>query len=502
MLAVAAGTASALLLQSATAVAIMVSNFVSAKTLGAVVGLVILLGADVGSAIVAKVLLAKQDFMIPMLLLCGVALFLRGQKHKVRQVGRILIGLALIFVSLDMIRNAADPLINNAGIASAMTYLGNDLATAFIVGAIFTWLVHSSVAAVLLVATLVGQGLMPLPAAAGMVLGANLGGVIIAYVLTMSSDVLARRMILANALLRGGGAAGVLAILALYGINLDWLGQSAVAQVINLHVVFNLGLAVLALPFLKPALTVTTAILPDDVQQSKIGVRRTALETSTLGQPDQALGCASREILHMGEVVLSMLSSTMPLYDVWDKERAQAIQKEEQSVRRAHNEVKLFLARLNRSDLDEAQAQRSIELSSLAMNLDAASDTISRNMLDLARRLNSETVKFSPEGWQDLNDFYDRVLGNIQSALNVIMTQEIDAARALIADKDAVRQIEQDFQRKHLRRLQKGSVASVETSNIHQETLRTLKQVNAFFALIGQHVLAESGILLNSRLVQ
>lgn len=500
LLAALSGMFSALLLQSATAVAIMVSNFVSVGTLGVVIGLAVLLGADVGSALVVKVLLVKQTFMVPLLLLLGVGLFLRGQKRQVRQVGRIFIGLALIFVSLDMIRNATEPLLDSTGTSAVMGYLGTDLATAFIAGAIFTWLVHSSVAAILLIATLVSQQLMPQSAAIAMVLGANLGGVIIAYVLTLSSGILARQMILANALIRGGGAIGLLALLWYYGVSLSWLGNTEVAQVINLHLAFNIGINLLALPFLKPAIAATKTLMPDQAKPNTNRARPSALDNATLKQPDQALVCASREILYMGEVVAGMLRTTMPLYQTWDSTQAKTIRADEKDVRKSYNDVKLFLARINRTEFDEGHGKRSLDLSTLAMNIDAASDVISRNMLILAQRLEHETVKFSSEGWLELSDFHDRVMGNLQSALNVMMTQEVDAARALVSDKDTVRQIEQDLQRRHLKRLQKGAVESIQTSNIHQETLRALKQVNTCFALIGNPILIETGALLESRL--
>ena len=102
-------------------------------------------------------------------------------------MGRILIGLALIFLSLDLIRDASAPLVQSAAAASAMTYLSNDLITAFLLAAIFAWLVHSSVAAVLLFATLAAQGLLPGAAANAMVLGANLGGSVIAVMLRQGS---------------------------------------------------------------------------------------------------------------------------------------------------------------------------------------------------------------------------------------------------------------------------------------------------------------------------
>ena len=172
--------------------AILISSFVAKSGLAAVSGLAILLGADLGSAIVAQLLMVRLSFLTPLLLLIGVSLFLRANGSSGRQVGRILIGLSLIFVSLDMIRASTGPIMANPGTQMVMEYLGRDLLTAFIIGATFAWVVHSSVAAVLLFVTLASQSILPLMAAAAMILGANLGGALIAYVLTLSAPIISR----------------------------------------------------------------------------------------------------------------------------------------------------------------------------------------------------------------------------------------------------------------------------------------------------------------------
>ena len=184
LLAAATGMGAAVFLQSSTAVAVLVSNFVAKGGLATAVGLAILLGADVGSAVVTQLLMVRQPILIPILLLIGVTIFQRASGSN-RQVGRILIGLALIFVSLDMIRVATGPLVDNPATQTVMAYLGRDLLTAFALGAGFAWIVHSSVAAVLLFVTLAAQAVLPVSAAVAMILGANLGGAFIAYVLAV-----------------------------------------------------------------------------------------------------------------------------------------------------------------------------------------------------------------------------------------------------------------------------------------------------------------------------
>lgn len=497
-LAASAGLVVSMLLQSSTAVAMLVSNFAANGAVSVSVGLAIILGADVGSALVAQVLLVRQTWLIPLLLVLGVGLFLRGQQRRVRQTGRILIGLALIFVSLDMLRAATAPVMESEEALRVLSYLGADLFAAFVIGAVFAWMVHSSVAAVLLFVTLVAQGALPTEAAMAMVLGANLGGAMIAYVLTLAAEPDARRIVVANLGLRGGGAVMVLLGLRFVELDLTWLGGSAATQTINLHLVFNAVLCVLALPFVdlfaKIARRFVSAPVSDETAIAS------ALDPSALATPSRALANASREMMRMGERVETMLITGQRLFDTWSDVSAEAIRANDAAVRKAHQEIKLYLAELNQHELDKETVKGAMELSLLASNLEAASDVLARNLVELARRMDMEGLNFSTAGRQEICDFHDRVLANVQLALSVMMSGQPDDARELVAQKEKVRGVEQKLQRKHLKRLHEGLSESIETSNIHQETLRVLKQVNTSFAMVGYPILAETGDLLSSRL--
>jgi len=498
MVAAGTGLGTAVLLQSSTAVAILIAGFIASGALTGQVGLAILLGADVGSAIVTQLLLVQQSWMVPLLLLGGVVLFMRGERRSVRQAGRILIGLALIFVSLGMIRAATEPLRDSAAMVAAMRYLGGDLLTAFAIGALFAWAVHSSVAAVLLFVTLAASATLPVGAAVAMVLGANLGGSFIAFVLTLKGAHEARLVILSNLVLRGGGA--VLALMLTGPVVLSYLGATPGRQVINLHLAYNLIVALLALPLTGPAIRLMRVFLPAAKGSSEALDRISALDPSAIESPDKALACATREILRIGEEVEVMLRSVIGLYRKWDDATAAAIRKKGDMVGRMHFDTKLYLAKLHRGKLGEQTARRSMELSTISVNLEAASDAIARTMLGLAKRMDSEGLSFSDAGWEELCDFHDRVLSNTQAALNVLMTHDVDAARSLVEEKANMRLREQKLQRAHINRLRKGKAASIETSNIHQETLRELKHVNTCFTMIAYPILAETGDLLSSRL--
>ncbi len=500
LLAAGTGMGAAVLLQSSTAVAVLVSNFVSKGGLATATGLAILLGADVGSAVVTQLLMVRQPLLIPLLLVIGVSVFLRGEGSSSRQVGRIMIGLALIFVSLDMIRGATEPMISNPGTQEVMAYLGRDLLTAFVIGAVFAWAVHSSVAAVLLFVTLAAQSVLPPPAAAAMILGANLGGGFIAFVLTYSAPIASRRMVMGNLILRGGGAAlAVFAIAAMPDL-LNQLGATPARQAINLHLAFNLALALVALPFVGPITAALTYFMANKPDPGAALEMTSALDPNQLDRPRRAIDCAARELLGMGQKIEQMLIAVEPLFDHWNSAAATKIVDQDKAIKQTHLDIKLYLARLGQKGMDEDLSRRSMELASISSSLDHASDAITRIMLELARRLDMQKLQFSPKGREEIRDFTDRVQNNVQLALNVMMNQNPAEARELVEAKEKVRKVEQKLQRSHIGRLREGLTESIETSNIHQETLRALKQINTAFSMVGHPILLKSGDLLKSRL--
>ena len=492
------GAAAAIMMQSSTAVAMLAAAFAATGALPPVAGLALLLGADVGSAIVAQILLSPLTAIVPLLLLVGVGLSLRAKARGPKQTGRILIGLALVLLSLQMIRTATEPLRDSPFVGIVVSYLESDLFSAFAMGALLAWAMHSSVAAVLTFVTFAAEGLLPALPAVALVLGANLGGAAIPFILTLSAPMVARRVIVSNLILRGGGAVLVLLGLVYATPDLSIIGKTAARQVINAHLLFNLALAVVAMPLVAPMLHLAGRLLPD-VPGSGPG-RLSALDLGALAHPERALVCATRELLRMGESVHGMLSPTLRLLRDWDEVTAQAIAASENQVDRMHFEIKLYVAHLQEHPLTPAQARRALDIATIANNLEDAGDQVSTHLVDVARRMQREGLSFSDGGWSDLTDFHDCVLGNAQLALNVLMTNDLESARQLVEEKDRIRKTEQTLQARHLDRLRTGTPSTVETSNLHQETLRALKQINTAFSLVAYPIAEEAGDLLSSRL--
>lgn len=499
IVAAGSGAAVAMMLQSATALAVMASGFIATGAISAGVGLAMLLGADVGSAIVVQALVLRPSWLAPLLLVVGVATFLRSQEKPGRQIGRILIGLALVFVALGMITEASGPIREFQGLQAVAAYLQQDPVSAFLLGALLAWVVHSSVAAILLVMTFAAEGILAVPVAAAVVLGANLGGSFIAVTLMLGATAGARQMVWANAVLRGGGAAACLTALILVPHDWSWLGSSAGQQVINLHLTFNVAVAVLGLPLVGLVQRAVAVVIRDPAA----GVseeRPSALDPVALGNPDRALACAAREVLHMGELAEAMLRPVMSLFTKWDQTVAAGLADTEMRLDQMYGATKTYLSQLDVRGVDEDLPRRVTELLDQAALYESAGDSVTRLTFGLARKLNTEGLKFSARGYDDLSEFHDFVLTNAQAALHVQMSGNPAAARELVRQKERARHLERFYQHAHLDRLRDGNPETSATSNIHLETLRELKQINTCFITVAYPILTESGDLLETRL--
>jgi phosphate:Na+ symporter len=163
-------------------------------------------------------------------------------------------------------------------------------------------------------------------------------------------------------------------------------------------------------------------------------------------------------------------------------------------------DLRMYLAGVRSGNPKLDTGTRAFDLSGVAVNLEAAADTITRKIVVLAKRKQSENMNFSNEGWQELSDFYDRVLRNVQHGIAVLMTEDGGAARELVQQKELIRKIEKQLERAHLMRLRAGATETIETSSIHLDLLRALKMLNTAFTTIAYPLLKESGELLDSRL--
>jgi phosphate:Na+ symporter len=504
VLAAGAGMGLAVALQSATAVCLLVGSFVGSGMVAGASGIIAVLGADLGSAIVVKILSFDLEILIPVLLVSGTTIFMSTERRKWTQFGRILIGVGLLLLSLRLIGAASEPLRESEILPVIINYLANDPVTAFLLAAVMTWLFHSSVAAVLLIAALVARGLVPVPLGIVLVLGANFGAGIIAAVLSRAAPPIARLVPVGNLIVRSAGAIIALALFLWLAPPAALLGSDATAQVIHAHLLFNALLLLVGVPLAVPVYRTARAVIelgtPVPADAVTLPGELSALDDKVLDRPSQALANATREVVRVCETIEIMLQRIIELYQRPDRAKIRELAAFDDRVDRWHAAIKLYLARLDAGQMTPAEKLRYQELIGACIKLEQVGDIIVRNLLAHVQKKLDRKLEFTPEGWQELAEFHAAVLSNAHLAFNVLISRDGETARRLVVQKDRLRDLEKTTSQRHFMRLSEGSAKSVETSSIHLDTIRDLKQINSLLASMAYPVLEDQGLLSGSRL--
>ena len=496
------GLVMAIILQSSAAVALLVSGFAGSGALAFGAGLAIVLGADLGSALLIQVLSFKLEWLIPLLLAVGGGFFVKFERRKFRQTGRILLGIAFILISLQFLREAMDPIRSSAFLPAIASYLEQDFLSAFIVGIVLAFLMHSSVAAILMCVTLVAIEAIPVMAGMSLVLGANFGSALIPVWLTRGFAADARPIPVANLIVRGTGA-----ILAVFTLNFApsvsaMLGTGAQA-LINAHIAFNCAL-LLTLPFCHLLEPLAKSLLPPAPleEEDQPYQHRSALDDGALDNPVLAISSLKREVMRMQQLVDAMMTPVMGLYDTFDKTRARALRDEDLLVNDALDNIRRYAAAMNDSGMKKSELKQARSLTEYAIALESAGDIVVKRLLPLAESKAEHTVKFTTAGQSEITSMHEQVIRNLSLAANVLVSEDIESARLLLEEKTEMNRIDRSSRKKHLKRLGAGEVTSLESSDIHLESLRAMKDFNSQIAAVAYPILYKSGQLLETRLIQ
>lgn len=499
LLAFLAGVGVTGILQSSTATALVVSSFAGRGLVAIGPALAVMLGADLGTTLVAQVLSLDIRWVAPVLLLLGVAVHLSMPASIYRELGRVAVGLGLILLALRLLLVASVPMREAVIVQELLGSLQGEALIAILIGVLLTWLAHSSLATVLLIMSLATAQVLPLDIACVLVLGANLGGAIPPVTATLTDDPPARRVALGNLLFKLAGCVVCLPLVDLAVPLLAHVEPAPARIVVNFHTGFNLALGAVFILLIGPAARFCTRLLPDRPVERDPGQPR-HLDRSTLDTPTLALACAAREALRMGDLVESMLRDSFDALHRGDRHKLAWLAGLDDTIDRLHEAIKLFVTDVSREPLSRGERRRAAEILSFTTNLEHIGDIIDKSLLELAEKKARHQLRFSDEGWDEIEALHGRVLSNLQMALGVFVSGEVGIARKLIDEKVSVREAERQAAENHLGRLRAGRPESIDSSALHLDILRDLKRINSHVCAVAYPILDEAGQLHRSRL--
>ena len=488
------------ILQSSTATALLLASFTARGLIALNIALIMMLGANVGTTLVAQVLSLNVTWLWTGALALGVFAFLSTESDRARMIARIAIGFGLMLLSLVHLGAAAEPLRDSAGFKSFLSGLAGDPILAFMIGTLITWLMHSSLSMVLLVMAFAGAGAIPAPLAFALVLGANVGGAIAPMTGLTQAQPAGRRVAIGNLLMRATAALPFLFLVHPCAELLGRLESDPARMVVNFHTAFNLVSALALLPFAGLYGKLATRILPDRPEREDKSKPK-YLDADVLDTPSEALACAMRETLNMGDRVADMLGNSLTAFERSDLKLVREVEQADDAIDGLHEAIKLYLVKASKAEMSDEESRRYVEILTFTTNLEHIGDIVDKNLMELAAKKIRHGYAFSPEGIADIRHFHGRMMESLKLAFNVFATRDLALARRLFAEKVAIRAAESKAADNHFARLREGRPESIETSSIHLDVIRDLKRVHGHIVSVAYPILEAAGELGETRLM-
>ncbi|MCP1498868.1 phosphate:Na+ symporter [Pseudomonas migulae] len=490
-LAFIAGIVVTAMVQSSNATAMLVTSFVGQGLMALMPALATMLGADVGTALMARVLTFDLSWLSPLLIFLGVIFFLSRKQTRLGQMGRVSIGLGLIILALQLIVEAAAPITHAQGVKVIFASLTGDILLDALVGALFAMISYSSLAAVLLTATLAGASVISLPVAIGLVIGANIGSGILAFMSTSMQNAAGRQVALGSLLYKLIGLLLIIPVLDPLVHWIDSLDFSPQEMVIGFHLLYNTVRCLILLPSVGPMARLCAWLLPERPEINGTTKPR-HLDPTALVTPSLALANAARETLRIGDLIDNMLEAMLDVLRGKQTAVTQEMRRLTDDVEALYSSIKLYLAQMPREDLSEHDSRRWAEIIELAINLKLASDLIERMLRKVQQQKTSQRRSFSEVGLDELAGLHSQLISNLRLGLSVFLSADKESARQLLREKRRFRAQERRLAHAHVSRLQRKIVQSIETSSLHLELIADMKRLNSLFCSSAYVVLETS----------
>lgn len=435
-----------LALQSSTATGMMASSFSASGILALEPGFMLMLGANVGTAVVAKVLSFPIHEIAPVFLILGVFLPRFARSTRVRTYAEILLGLGLMMLSLHMLVSSLGGLPQSELAQQIFQLMGEQPLLGIVFGAVAAWACHSSVAVILLSVSIASTGHFPLAAGLATVLGANLGGAL--GPVLEAEGLSARRLPLANLIVRAlGVTAGAIFLPSIVNALQHWSATVSAETLVNAHLAFNVGLAIVAAPLAKPICALLMRLLPDPPIPDDPGKPRHLVEMDGLHPPHLVLSGAEREVLRVADLIGYQLQRIPEVIESGDADAATDISSYGDSVTVLGAAIRRNIHKVPPIDWSEEQARRLAEVEVFVLSMEHSADIVAHQVVKPMLKRHRREGAFISTHKDVLVQMAQSMSRAHELSTSVFLRRNTTAAREVIEEKVAMRNMERQYVR-------------------------------------------------------
>lgn len=501
-----AGAFVTMIVQSSSAIMVMLVGLVQSRLMTYVQAMGVILGAEIGTTVTAQLVAFRLHEYALLIFAAGFVLKIVGRTPNWKHAGEALAGFGLLFFGMQLMSEAMLPLRSHAPFVSLLHQLENPLLSV-LAGLCFTALIQSSSAFVGIVIVLAQQGSLTLAASLPLMLGANIGTCVTAAIAGIGAGRAARRVSLAQILFNSVSVAFFLCWIpqAIELVRSFSPGAALPRQIANAHTFYNLLMSFSFLPFTHLFARLVVWLLPDKVEEVRLIPAVRHLQESAVNTPSLALGFARAEMARMHKILGRMLDGTIvsftgaapapesvfPSLSILESVRVR-----EEKIDYLERQVTGYLFQIMEQPLSDRESKEAYALMNIVKAQEAIGDIIEVRLLDLLAEKKGLKVDLTGQGKSEITDLFNHIRQEINLLVDALREMDPQKAVKLLEQEERFYLIERDVGFRHLQRVEKKVVESRRSHTVHMELMDGLRQIheyNVFIAATIQGLRQDSG---------
>lgn len=480
------GAATAGILQSSSMTMVLLIGLLNAGVLTLSQGIGVMLGGEIGTTLTAQLIAVKIGLYYLPIIAVGALLWTLFPTRRIGDVGKIFLGSGIVFLGMSILTSGVAGVANSPTVLNLLASCGTNVWLGAVVGAAVTAFIHSSAATTAMVIAMGSAGLLTLPAAIALVLGANVGTTFTGLIASMGSCRASRQLSLTQILVNVVGAVAALPLVPLFARFIVTTSPSLPRQIANAHSVFNVASTLAFLPLVGALVWLAERVVPGRGARKVVAPR--SLGRELLRTPSIAVQQAKSELLRMGKLTEEMLEICEDGILRGRSSTLAAVAEKEEEVDALRRAIDDFLSRIDASELPAKEARRWHVLQHAAGDIERVGDH-AVNIAERAEAQRREGFSFSAAGETELADMLGKARRLYHLGLEALETEERAPAEEAFALEKEVDRLETLYKEHHIARLEEGA-CNPTAGILFVEVLRNLER-------IGDHAVNVAGDVLH-----
>lgn len=462
IMAVLVGAFVTMIVQSSSATTVMVVGFVNAGIMSLTQAIGVIMGANVGTTITAQLVAFELTAVAPLAIGTGVCLKLFSKNNKTNRDAEILLGFGILFLGMDVMKTAMEPLRDFEGFKNLLSSFGSgkflDMVLAILTGFAVTAIIQSSSATTGIMIALASQGMLPVDAAFPVLLGTNIGTCVTAMLSSVGANKTAKRAALMHMLFNLAGTiifAVVLAKPSLWIVKNFWVTPER--QLAMMHTLFNVGTTLLLVGFAPFIVYMAEKIIPvSSLEQRELLKGTKYLDDRILETPSIAIVQLMKEVLHMGNLAYESLKLSGEALIRADEGKAVEVFEIEKEINTLQHGIMDYLVKISNLDISMSQRTTLDGFFSTVNDIERVGDHAD-NIAELTFHMLEGNLQFSKPAKKELESMFKDCMSAFKQSLNALHSYDEPSAREVIQRESYIDLLEKSLRKKHIERIHNGA---------------------------------------------